>query len=357
MMKKNNNSPTAFLADSNPWKNNDNTIRLASTISIFRNIEKFNFPGKLDTNKQKNIVQLIGDSLLKNPSLNDATLYNATSLGPTEKEYLSERFLSAEGFYQAHAGEAFVLDHTGNFLATINVDDHIHLEVIDTRGKLEKRWEQLIKIERDLGKFINYAYSQRFGFLTANPALAGTGMVAQIFLQLPALIHTDAIDDILNKISDEAISITGLHGSPTEIIGDILVVKNNYTLGVSEENILSSIEALTTKLTVEEQSTRKKIQGENNSEIKDRISRAYGILVHSYQIETIEALNALSLIKLGLQLDWIKGMTIEQLNELFFNCRRAHLLSHFSQDISQEDLAHKRAEFIHESLKNVKLTM
>jgi len=106
---------------------------------------------------------------------------------------------------------------------------------------------------------------------------------------------------------------------------------------------------------VEENTARNSIKHKDNPALKDLISRAYGILFHSYQIEAVEAMNALSLMKLGLQLEWIGNTTILALNQLFFNCRRAHLLRLFPEKISQEEVAHKRAEYIHQSLKGVTL--
>jgi protein arginine kinase len=87
----------------------------------------------------------------------------------------------------------------------------------------------------------------------------------------------------------------------------------------------------------------------------DQVSRAYALLTHSYQIEEIEALNALSVLKLGVDLEWVKGVTTEALNALFFSCRRSHLLTHFKEEIKQEELAHKRAEFIHKTINKASL--
>lgn len=354
-MKKNDHSLSYYLCDKNPWTENGNPIWLASSINIFRNLNKFNFPGKLTTESQKTISVLVGDEILKSEVLKSPKLFKAEQMEPIDKEFINERFLSTEGFYQAHAGEAFVLDESGIFLATINIQDHIHLQFMSFTGNLQKSWNYLMRIETNLGKIMNFAFSQRFGFLTSDPSLCGTAMQVHIFLQLPALIHTEVIDEILEETVDDTLSITGLHGNPTEVIGDILAVKNNHTLGVTEDAILSSLEAFATKLMARESLARKEIKSSQNSEIKDRISRAYAILIHSYQIEAIEALNALSLVKLGIDLGWVEGMTIQQVNALFFTCRRAHFLCHFDQPISQEELPHRRAEFIHEALKNIKL--
>lgn len=345
------------LYSNDHWKNNPNRICLATTLSIYRNIEKFNFPNKLTTDTQKSMIHLVSEPLLQHGGLDEPKLIYAETLDPLYKEYLAEHFLSSEGFYQLHAGEAFVIDKTGTFLATINHHDHLHLTTLDSSGDIEERWNALVKVETTLGESVNYAFSPRFGFLTADPTVCGTGIQIAVFLQLPALIHTEEIDEKLDELTDENLTISGLYGSPTEVIGDILILKNNYTLGSTDETILSIIENVTTKLTVEENSQRTKIKMNGNTEIKDRISRAFGILMHSYQIDAIEALNALSLIKLGVDLQWISGATTEELNALFFNCRRAHLICQFNNSVPQEELAHKRAAYIHDTLKAIQLTI
>jgi protein arginine kinase len=88
----------------------------------------------------------------------------------------------------------------------------------------------------------------------------------------------------------------------------------------------------------------------------DKVSRAFGILIHSYRIETRETLNEIGLVKLGVDLGWVEGVTPADLNHLMFHCRRAHLLTSLKEpEIPQDQVPHKRAEFIHATLKNAKL--
>ncbi len=339
------------------WSNNANSSWLATTIVLDRNIEKFKFPGKLDTDRRKQIVSLVSKEILAFEGLEKPVVLKAEDLSALQKEFLVEHFLTNKSFHQANVGEAFLLDETGAFLIALNIRDHIHFELIDTRGELENTWNRLFKLETHLGKSINYSYSSKFGFLTAEPTQCGTALIVTVFLQVPALIHTEKIDEMLEKLMDDSLMVTGIQGSPTEIIGDVLAVQNNYTLGLTEENIITSLRSFTTKLLVEEHSARSKIQHSDNAAIKDKVSRAYGILIHSYQIDAVEALNAISLIKLGVELGWVSGVTLEQLNDLFFNCRRAHLQCQIDHPMTQEEIPHRRAEYIHAVLKNVKLTV
>lgn len=356
-MKNNQNSSDPILCQKMPWDNNANSVWLASTFSLFRNIEKFKFPMKLDVERQKQIISVISKGLMESKLLDKPKTLNAEEVSPLQKEFLIEHFLTTESFQQAHSGEAFVLDSTGCFLATINLKDHIHFQILDCKGELETTLNKLVQIETEIGNSLKYAFSPKYGFLTSEFQQCGTGLNASVFLQVPALVHTETIDDVLEKLVDDSLNVSGIQGNPTEIIGDIIVVQNNYTLGITEENIISSLRNFTTKLMLEENSAKTKIAHEHNAEIKDRVSRAYGILIHSYQIEAIEALNAISLLKLGTELGWLTNVTTQGLNRLFFNCRRAHLMYQCGDQIKQEEILHKRAEFIHQTLAKAKLTI
>jgi protein arginine kinase len=294
--------------------------------------------------------ELLSMEQLKNPCL-----FKAEELSSLEKEYLVEHFLTSQSFHSAGPGEAFIIDGSGERMISLNLRNHVHFESIDTNSEMENAWNHLVKLETNLGKNISYSYSPKFGFLTADPTQCGPGLLVTVFLQLSGLIHKEMIDGVLEKIVDESFVVTGIQGSPTEIIGDVIVIQNNYTLGVTEETIISSVRSIATKLLVEEHAVRSQIKNKGSPEIKDKISRAFGILIHSYQIEAVEALNAISLLKLGVDLGWLAGINTMQLNALFFNCRRAHLLCQYEDKIPQEEIQHKRAEFIHRSLKEAKL--
>lgn len=351
-----NKSPSPpFFNFADPWSSNENSIWLATTISLYRNIEKFNFPPKLLPEKRKQVLDLISKELLNLETLSKPVFMKAEEAKPAEKQFLYEHFLTPYSFHEAYTGEGFILDSTGQFLATINVRNHLQLQLLDLTGEMETTWNRLAKTEMLLGKSMNYAYGAKFGFLTSDPSECGTGLILANFLQVPALIHTDGLSEYLIKHREEAIAISGIQGKPNELVGDIISIRNNYTLGLTEENILTFLRNFTTKLLVKEKACRSHIKEQQNPIIKDKVSRAFGILMYSYRIETVEALNAISLLKLGLELGWVKGATNALLNALFFQCRRAHLLRQYTEEFTQEEIPHKRSEFIHRTLKDIQL--
>ena len=76
-------------------------------------------------------ISLLSKTLLHSKNLKNPVLIKTEDIGPAEKEYLVEHFLSSQSFHQAHSGEAFILDESGKFLTTLNVNNHVQFELID----------------------------------------------------------------------------------------------------------------------------------------------------------------------------------------------------------------------------------
>jgi len=345
------------LLEHTPWEKQSNPIWLATSFMLHRSLAKFNFPPKLEDRQYPLTLSAVKDQLLTSALLAQPTLLKAEDISALDKEYLFEHFLCMEGFQNTLAGQAFIIDETGLFFAKLNIEDHLQMQLLDTEGAWEKVWNRLNEIETAVGSAIEFSFSQKFGYLTSDPSYCGTGLTVQAFLHLPALIHTGQLQETLSKQKEEDTTVTGMGGNLDEIAGDLVVVVNHFSLGTNEESILQSVHSMAMKLMAMEKTLRSHLKTENNVEIKDQVSRSFGLLLHSYQLQTREALGALSLMKLGLNLDWIEGITEDKLNTLYFQCRRAHLLHLLNeqQTVDPQEIARKRAEFLHKNMQGTAL--
>ncbi|HEX2579209.1 MAG TPA: protein arginine kinase [Rhabdochlamydiaceae bacterium] len=340
------------LFDHTLWEEDKNPIWLGSSLLLQRNFARYKFPPKLSETDMIKISTLLSEILLKN--VKGSNYFSADKLSPLDKEFIFEHFLCLESFQNVAKGQGFLFD--GLFLAGLNLKNHLQLQLIDTSPDLLTAWSQLIKLETEIGKTLDYAFSPKFGYLTSDPTLCGTALQAFLYLHVPALHHTGQLHEILGKQTEDDITTMGLEGALNDLVGDFLILKNRYTLGVTEESLLHALQITALKLSSAEKTLRIHLKESGNSDIKDLISRAYGLLVHSYQLQTKEALNALSLIKLGLDLGWISGTTGQALNTLFFKSRRAHLAYLLNEKtLDSHDTPRKRAEFIHKALQGLSL--
>jgi protein arginine kinase len=331
------------------WEEEKNPIWLGSSLTLSRNLTQFKFPPKQNERELASCATTLAEALQAKSTL----YFPAEKLSPLDKEFLFEHFLCLEGFQNASTGQGALIDETGRFLALINLKNHLHLQLIDVTGDISGTWSQLSKLEMEIGKKLEYAFSPKFGYLTSDPLQCGTALQAVIYLHVPALHHTGELHGLLK---DDEVIATSLEGSVNDLIGDFLILKNRYTLGVSEEGILHSLQTAAMKLMAAEKAVRSHLKQKGNPDIKDLVSRAYGLLLHSYQLQTKEALNALSAIKLGLDLGWITGITSQVINNLFFKCRHAHLaFIHNATTLDTQDLPHQRAAFIHKEIAGITL--
>jgi protein arginine kinase len=82
----------------------------------------------------------------------------------------------------------------------------------------------------------------------------------------------------------------------------------------------------------------------------DHVGRAYGILRHAYSMNSKEALNLLSFMKLGIDLSFFPEECLQPVDELFIETQPAHLQKGTAQKLAAEERDALRAEIIRAKL-------
>lgn len=341
-----NNKFSLRLIDAHPWRDNSNPIWLATTLKLYRNMAKYLFPSKMEPTRQKQLLDVMSKALCSIKELSHASFLQGDEISSLEKQFLFEHFLFLQGLQEAcHKTEGFIIDDSGKFLAVLNLKDHLQMQLIDCGQDLENGFAQILRLESELAKMFEWSYNTRFGFLTADPRHCGTALVVRLFLHLPALITTGELKELI--ATTDGIEATGMMGGSLEsCVGDIVVVSNRFTLGLSEDEIIRSLRLAAARLIAEEKKARQKLM--QDDALKNRISRAYGLLLHSYQAETEETLSSLSLCKLAIDMGLLKGIDHQKLNALFFDSRKAHLLS-LHAETTDEEVTRSRAKLVHDA--------
>src|SRR5699024_10770239 len=75
-------------------------------------------------------------------------------------------------------------------------------------------------------------------------------------------------------------------------------LSNQLTLGQTEEEIIQNLDELKSQIIEEELEMRSRLESEHLLEMKDSVSRSYGLLKHAYKMSHQEAAKCLSDVKL-----------------------------------------------------------
>ncbi len=133
-------------------------------------------------------------------------------------------------------------------------------------------------------------------------------------------------------------------------MGNLFQVSNQTTLGEKEEDIIARLHEVIEKIIENEQNARQMLLQKKQDTLHDQIGRAYGILMHAYSINSKEALNLLSFLKLGIDLHFFPEESRVVVDELFIETQPAHLQFGSQQKLTAEERDALRARIIREKL-------
>jgi protein arginine kinase len=317
-----------IIANSGEWLSGDGPNRqivVSSRVRLARNLRDKPFPGWAKKSERLDVMNLVKQAVEHLPEMAESYSENLEALSPLEKQVLVERHLISREHAAKGVGSAVVMNAPQSLSVMINEEDHLRMQAIRCGLQLDNVFKMINRVDSELEDSLEFAYSSELGYLTACPSNVGTGMRASAMLHLPGLVMSDQINKIINSVNKIGLAVRGLHGEGTEAMGNLFQVSNQTTLGEAEEEIIGRLNRVIEQVIEHEQNARALLAQRKAITLHDQIGRAYGLLCHSYSISSKEALNLLSIIKLGIDLSVFPDAHRFPVDELFIETQPAHL--------------------------------
>ena len=326
-------------------------IVMSSRTRLARNLDKLSFSHWADKKQQESILTAILDAANSVSYLKDALFIRLKDLNEVDKFFLVERHLMSPEHAKDVEFKALIVDPKEIVSIMVNEEDHLRTQVLQSGFNLMEAWRIIDALDTELSKKLSFAYSARWGYLTACPTNTGTGLRGSIMLHLPALVFTGQIGKILQATAKLGLNIRGLYGEGTEASGNLFQVSNQVSLGRTEEDITDNIERIINQIISREQATRRTVLAKNREALVDRVWRAYGTLKSAHIITSNETIALLSAIRLGVDLGIVKNLDRRMVNELLILTQPSHLQKLEGKTLGSNERDMKRAELIRERLK------
>jgi protein arginine kinase len=315
---------TDLSNDINEWFNGSGPLAdivVSSRIRLARNIAGYKFLSHCSNNEKSEILKKLRDVLMS-LKLGDKIFYISVDKAPTlSRHFLVERHLISRHHAFGKGPRGVVIARKEFFTAMINEEDHLRLQVLKAGCQLSQCAEQINKIDDMIEKKVDYAFSPRYGYLTACPTNLGTGVRVSVMLHLPALKMTGQIEKFFNAARDMSLAVRGLFGEGTEAASDLYQISNQVTLGVSESDIISQFEnAVIPEIIEYENAARNQLLSRQSDVLDDKISRAMALLQNAHLISSQEALFLLSHLRLGINMHEYMGASTPAIEKLYTLC-------------------------------------
>ena len=300
-------------------------VVLMTRIRLARNIADQPFPGWAKDAQKREIRDRCMQAVAALPQMKRGLALPVETLDELQKQILVERHLISRELCHAKTGSGVVISKDQSCVVMVNEEDHLRIQVLRAGFQFKKVWAAINALDTDLEEHIDYAFSPKLGYLSACPTNLGTGIRGSAMMHLPALVISSQMDKVVRAVNQLGMAVRGLFGEGSDASGSIFQISNQTTLGESEEGIIKHLHGVLTTIVDQELNAREKLLETDPNKLFDKIGRAFGILQNGWLLNSGEAMNLLSLIRLGIDLGIFADTQRALVDRLFIECQPGHI--------------------------------
>ena len=337
-------SPVLTWLD-NKGKNSD--VVLASRVRLARNLKNIPFPNRA---KRSDLIQVKELILRLLPAIETATnlhfeYIEIDKLNHLQQNVLAEKFLISQKLINNPENRLVLLSDDLSVSIMVNEDDHLRIQCRAPGLDLDSCLKRGFAIDDAIEAYLNIAFDEKMGYLTAYPTNLGTGLRATVLLHLPALVITQQISKIINISPQLGMTIRGLFGEDS--LGNLFQASNQLTLGFKEEELIENLSATVQEIISHEHDARKALLNYSHDKLENRVWRSFGILKYAHSISQHEMLNLVSKVRLGVDMGIIDETKADILNLLLIAGQKNYLQNLNEMDnMTPQEIEKQRATTI-----------
>ncbi|MHC4678509.1 MAG: ATP--guanido phosphotransferase, partial [Planctomycetota bacterium] len=182
-------------------------IVISSRIRLARNLAGHKFLSRCSNPEKTEILGKLRDVMMS-LDLGDKVFYVSVDKAPSlNKNFLVERHLISRHLAFGKGPRGVVIAEREFFTAMINEEDHLRLQILKAGCQLSQCAQQINRIDDMIEEKVRFAFSSRYGYLTACPTNLGTGIRVSVMLHLPALKMTGQIEKFFNAAKDMSLAV------------------------------------------------------------------------------------------------------------------------------------------------------
>lgn len=329
----------------------ESDIVMSTRVRLARNLRNYPFFAWANDTMRKGVLEKAISVLSGKKFYEDEFVIHLKDTTDIERVFLVERHLIST----EHAQD---VEYKGLFIANgemisimINEEDHLRMQILQSGFSLMDAWSLIDDIDTRISGEMDFAYSNKFGYLTACPTNTGTGLRSSVMMHLPALEMTGQIQKVYDAISKVGFTIRGFYGEGTEASGNFFQISNQVALGHSEMDILDNFGRVIEKIISREKETREFLLANRKKEISDRVFRSLGTLKTARIITSRETIRLLSSVRMGVDLGLINEVDMGTLNDILLLMQPAHLQILSKRNLNPHERDIKRADLVRKKLQ------
>ena len=324
---------------------NNEDIVLSTKIQLARNLKLVPFPNKLDYMKARENAELIYEVLNDTIYSEDMTLYKLWENDKKDYEDCIEKHLINKNLLDNSEKGAFIVNKNETISIMINEGEHIKIQCITAGLNLEEAFNSANIIDDNMESKLEYAFNENLGYLMESPKNIGTGLEASIDIHLPALTMNNEIDKISKTFDRLGMSIKSIYNYDSEKYGNIYRISNKSSLGIKEHEIIGTLKGVVLNVISEEKRAKEVLLSKNKYEVENKVYRAYAILQSAVLLDEKEAIELLSDIRLGVELNLL-NIENGKIDQLLVMIKNSSIENYIGRPLNIREINYERANLV-----------
>ena len=304
-----------------------------------------------DSALAKGVVKNVNRALVKVDTFN---LYFCSNLSNITLESMKERHLISSALIENRDYSAALVNESGDVSVMIHEEDVIREQCFMKGLCLAEAYKRLEQIDDELSKNLDLAFDQRLGYITSCPTNLGTGLRASVMMFLPALTESGKINALVDEVTNLGLTIRGVYGEGSKAEGYNYQISNEVTLGVSERDIIRSVEQTVLMICKAERDEMERLYGRRQIKTMDKAKKSFGVLTNAVLLGYDEFLSHVAQVKLGAMLGFIEISDLTAIDDLIVAVRPAVLCEQQGKKLSAMDRDLYRAQIVGQKLLKLK---
>ncbi|HSL92993.1 MAG TPA: protein arginine kinase [Bacillota bacterium] len=324
-------------------------IVISTRVRLARNLSDVPFPGTMNEEQAEQVLERVSHVLQPDTESSTASwrVRKTADLSSFERLFLVEQHLISPVLASSRSG-AVALSEDASVSIMINEEDHLRIQAILPGLELEQAYDLSNEFDDALEAALPIAFHEEYGYLTACPTNAGTGMRASVMIHLPGLASAGHIGRVLAAIGQFGLMARGLYGEGTQATGNIFQISNQVTSGLNEQEILKNLSSVISQIVSQERVLLGRMLTRERAKLEDKVYRALGTLQNARILSGQESMSLLSDLRLGVAAGLLGDSGTCPLNELLVNLQPGSLqhsagrtLLPGERDVTRADMARK----------------
>ncbi len=322
---------------------------LATRVWLSRNLEE-HFSCRLDEKERRALHDRLFASVADCSALADGHFFALSDLELHERRFLAEAALIPAVAQNGCDGTGLIFARDPRLSLFIAGEDHLRIQCLREGLLLHRAFACADSLDMALEERFEFAFSEEFGYLTASPQLAGTGMRASVIMHLPALAISEELPRIFRGLRALNFNVLQPVEGEGHESGALIEISNLRSLGRSEMSFLEALRGVAGKLDEFEARARESLLHKAQCLLEDRIWSAYGQLRHGRIMSEARAMAYLGDLRLGCLTEIVQSVSLQEVQDMWLRVQDGYLQAAAGRALEDDERDRHRADRLREWL-------